>query len=159
MVTTDLNAAPADRLRVDDYRGVPVHRIAIPMEMNMDWRPENPEVENRFIDILESWRPDLVHFHAVQRLTASVVEACRKANIPYLVTTHDAWWLSDHHFLVDEQGRVRQPCEDFPRDPHKGVTLAQSMDRRRVLTTALKGAEAVLGVSDSFTRMHRDCGF
>ena len=159
VVATDLNAAPANQLRVDAYRGVPVFRVSTPLEVNMDWRPENPEVQNRFIDILESWRPDLVHFHAVQRLTASVVEACRQAEIPYLVTTHDAWWLSDHHFLVDAQGRLHQPCEDFPRHPPKGVSVAQSLERRRVLSRALSGAEAVLGVSESFAEMHRACGF
>jgi glycosyltransferase involved in cell wall biosynthesis len=159
VVATDLNVTPANQLRVDAYRGVPVHRVSTPLEVNMDWRPENPEMQNRFIDILEAWRPDLVHFHAVQRLTASPVEACRQANIPYLVTTHDAWWLSDHHFLVDGQGRVHQPCEDFPRRPPKGVSVAQSLDRRRIQARALAGAEAVLGVSESFAEMHRSCGF
>jgi glycosyltransferase involved in cell wall biosynthesis len=159
VVTTDNGVAPPNRLRVDEYRGVPVLRISTPMQVNMDWRPENEEVGERFADFLASWKPDLVHFHAVQRLTASAVEACREAGVPYVVTTHDAWWLSDHHFLVDEQGRVRQPCEDFPRDPPRGVTVAQSIDRRRVLATALHGAEAVLGVSESFAAMHRACGF
>ncbi|MBW3560140.1 MAG: glycosyltransferase, partial [Proteobacteria bacterium] len=159
VVTTDHDVPLPHRLRVDDYHGVPVHRISTPPEPNMDWRPENEHVGDKFADILETWRPDLVHFHAAQRLTASVVQACREAGLPYLVTTHDAWWLSDYHFLVDEKGRVRQPCEDFPRDPPSGVSLAQSIERRRVLTQALGGAEAVLGVSETFARMHRGCGF
>jgi glycosyltransferase involved in cell wall biosynthesis len=159
VVTTDNGVVPADRLRVDDYRGVPVVRISTPQTVNMDWRPENPAVGARFAEFLAAWKPDLVHFHAVQRLTASVVQACQEAGVPYVITTHDAWWLSDHHFLVDEQGRVREPCEDYPRDPPKGVTVAQSIDRRRVLATALHGAEAVLGVSETFAALYRDCGF
>lgn len=159
VVATDLNMSPPYRLRVDDYRGIPVHRITTPMQLNMDWRPEDGQVRDRFADLLRMWKPDLVHFHAVQRLTASVVLACRDAGVPYLVTTHDAWWLSDWHFLVDDRGRVRRPCEDVVRDPPEGVTIAQSMDRRRVLRTALEGAEAVLGVSQTFADLHRACGY
>jgi glycosyltransferase involved in cell wall biosynthesis len=60
---------------------------------------------------------------------------------------------------VDERGRVRAPCEDLPKDPPKGVTVSQSLDRRRVLTEALSGAEAVLGVSRTFADMYRGCGY
>jgi glycosyltransferase involved in cell wall biosynthesis len=124
-----------------------------------DWRAEDEQIEAIVGEFIESWSPDLLHVHAPQRLTASVVLAARHAGVPYVATVHDAWWLSDHHFLVDELGRVRQPCEDLPRDPPKGVTVAQSLDRRRVLTGALKGSEAVMGVSRTFADMYRSCGF
>lgn len=159
VVTTDAGVEPAYRVRVDEYRGVPVQRIATPMRINMDWRPEDHQVKRIFTRLLESWSPDLVHFHAIQRLTASAPQACQTADIPYLVTVHDAWWLSDWHFLIDDEGRRREPCEDLPVNPPKGVSVAQALDRRRLLRAALDGAEAVLGVSHSFTDMHRSCGF
>jgi glycosyltransferase involved in cell wall biosynthesis len=156
--TTDAGVSEPYQLRADSYRGVPVLRISTPMEVNMDWRPEDKAVGAVFAEFIQAWRPDLVHFHAVQRLTATPAEACRRMAVPYLITTHDAWWLSDWHFLVDDEGRLHAPCEDLPRHPPEEVTVAQSLDRRRVLRTALEGAEAVLGVSESFAAMHRACG-
>ena len=159
VVAADAGASLTYGQRVDDYRGVPVLRIAAPAEVNMDWRPQNEAVAAPFLDVLEGWRPDLVHFHAVQRLTASVVEMARLTGTPYLVTAHDAWWLSDWPFLTDDEGRVHPPCEDLPRHPPRGITIPGSLARRRVLRRALEGAEAVLGVSETFTAIYRDCGF
>jgi glycosyltransferase involved in cell wall biosynthesis len=159
VATTDAGVSPPYRTRVDTYRGVPVVRFSTPMRVNMDWRPEDHQVRRLFAELLAQWEPDLVHFHAVQRLTVSAPQACQDAGVPYLITTHDAWWLSDWHFLVDDAGELHAPCEPLPRNPPTGVSVAQSLDRRRLLAAALDGAEAVLGVSDSFAEMHRRCGF
>ena len=159
VLTTDLHVQPPHKVRVDDYGGVPVIRISTPARKHEDWRPEDLKLGAIALDFIESWKPDLLHVHAPQRLTASVVHAAQEAGVPYIATVHDAWWLSDHHFLVDERGRVRQPCEDLPRDPPKGITISQSLDRRRVLGEALRGADAVLGVSETFADMYRSCGF
>lgn len=159
VVAADAGASTPYGQRVDDYRGVPVLRISTPAEINMDWRPQDEAVAALFLDVLEGWRPDLVHFHAVQRLTASVVEMARRSGTPYLVTTHDAWWISDWPFLTDDEGRSHPPCEDLPRHPPRGVSISESLARRRVLRRALEGARAVLGVSETFTALYRDCGF
>jgi glycosyltransferase involved in cell wall biosynthesis len=53
-----------------------------------------------FEDLLASYQPDVVHFHAIQGLTASIAEACVKASVPYVVTLHDAWWLCERQFMV-----------------------------------------------------------
>lgn len=159
VVTSD-NANPIpNQVRVEDYRGAPVFRLSTPEGPNMEWRPFNAEVEATFTNILETWRPDLVHFHTVQRMSASIVEAARKLAIPYINTLHDAWWVSDYHFLVDDHGRVRTPCEPLPLDPPAGVTVGQALERRRRLRPLLAGSEEILGVSRSFTRIYRDCGF
>lgn len=159
VVATDHGAAVPHRLRVDEYRGVPVVRIGAPPGYGEDWRAQDPEIGLVFAELVDAWRPDLVHFHALQRLTASVVEAARDAGVPYFVTTHDAWWVSDFPFLVDDQGRLRQPCEDLPRDPPKSVSVPQSLDRRRVLHATLEPARRIFGVSRSFAELHRACGY
>ena len=66
VVTTDLYADTPYRMRVEDYRGAPVFRISTPQELNMEWRPDNPEIKDMFIDIMAYWKPDLVHFHCVR---------------------------------------------------------------------------------------------
>ena len=158
VVASDNGATEPYQVRVEDYRGVPVFRIGPPPTPNMEWRPFDPVVGAIFETILESWRPDLVHFHAVQRLSGSIIEACLEKGLPYVITLHDAWYVSDWHFLVDDKGRVRQPCEPLPFDPPPPVTVGESLDRRRRLRALLTSADAILGVSRTFTEMHRACG-
>lgn len=157
---TSDNANPIpNQVRVEDYKGGPVFRLSTPEGPNMEWRPFDPDLEATFDNILRTWRPDLVHFHAVQRLSASVELATRKAGIPYINTLHDAWWVSDYHFLVDDAGRVRRPCEPLPLDPPAGVSVGEALERRRRLRPLLAGSAEILGVSRTFTRMHQECGF
>jgi hypothetical protein len=136
--------------RVESYAGCPVFRLSTPQAVNMDWNPLDRIAGDLFAEVLDSWKPDLVHFHATQRLTGAAVQACAEAQIPYLVTAHDAWWVSDWQFLVDDDDRLRQPCEPIPYDPPAPATVGDAMARRRYLAALLGGAERVLGVSRTF---------
>jgi glycosyltransferase involved in cell wall biosynthesis len=111
-----------------------------------------------FVRALDLWRPDMVHFHATQRLTASPLEVCRERGVPYAVTLHDAWWIADHQFLIDDQGQPVDPTDPLSARPPKGIGLGESLERRRRLTELLNGAEAVWAVSERFAQLHRDCG-
>lgn len=144
-------------LRVDAYGETPVFRLSAPRAAT-EWRPFNPEMGALFARALDLWRPDLVHFHAMQRLTASPLEVCRERGVPYAVTVHDAWWIADHQFLIDERGVLVDPTEPLSARPPKGVGLGESLDRRRRLIDLLNGAEAVWAVSERFARLYRDCG-
>ncbi|GJD47440.1 D-inositol-3-phosphate glycosyltransferase [Methylobacterium crusticola] len=160
VVASDDGAQPVGRVRVDAYGDVPVLRIATPMERDMDWRPFNPEIGEIFGTLLDRLRPDLIHFHCVQRLTASTVEAARARRIPYFVTLHDGWWISDHQFLIDRSGRPVRPGTDWlasEPDPVRGQATA--IVRRRRLGQALRGAEALLAVSETFAQVYREAGF
>ncbi|MFE1600819.1 glycosyltransferase [Methylobacterium sp. ID0610] len=160
VAASDEGAEPAGRTRIDSYRGVPVLRVATPRELNMDWRPFNPEIGTAVAAFIDRVAPDLVHAHCVQRLTASVVEAVQARGIPHLVTVHDGWWISDHQFLLDRAGRVVRPdadtLEPAPDAPHGAV--AQVLRRRR-LGHVLNGADRLLAVSEAFARVYREAGF
>ena len=84
------------------HLGHRVYRAGAVFRRNMDWCPRDEEMGLLFRRFLEFEAPEVVHFHCVQRLTGSVVEATRDLGIPYMVTVHDAWWISDHQFLVDQ---------------------------------------------------------
>jgi glycosyltransferase involved in cell wall biosynthesis len=156
---TDEGVAPAGRLRLDQYRGLPVYRLSTPHEMNMDWRPFNPANSEIFERVLDKEQPDIVHFHCIQRLTGSIVEPVLAREIPYLVTVHDGWWLSDHQFLVDAEDILRLPSTDaYAAVPPQGISLAASIMRRQNLARLLDGAENVLAVSESFAEMYRRAG-
>jgi glycosyltransferase involved in cell wall biosynthesis len=160
VAATDLEGGSPYRTRIDAYRGVPVYRIAGPSEMHMDWRPFNPQMRSPFEDLLDRFAPDLVHFHCVQRLTATVVEAVKARAIPYIVTAHDAWWISDYQFLTDLDGSVRPSSQEPLRDasdPAQGAMA--SIARRRRLKRILDSAAAICAVSETFADVYRQAGF
>ncbi|MFE1601955.1 glycosyltransferase [Methylobacterium sp. ID0610] len=160
VLTSDDENDRAGAARVDDYRGIPVLRIATPQEIDMDWRPYNAQVYRHALTALETVRPDLVHIHCLQRLSVAVAEACRTLGIPYVVTLHDAWWLSDFSFLIDEDGRLATPAPDLLAQPHSArIGLTESASRGAQLRDALGAAAARLAVSAPFAEIYRACGF
>ncbi|MER2250397.1 glycosyltransferase [Methylorubrum podarium] len=160
VAASDMEVEPPYQTRIDAYRGIPVFRIATPRERNMDWRPFNPSVRAEFEALLDRFDPDLVHVHCVQQLTASVVEAVRARGIPYVVTVHDAWWISDFQFLIDEDGLVQMPSPDILADAtSRSVTPTGSIARRRGLARVLDAAATIAAVSDSFAEIYRKAGF
>lgn len=159
--TTNFGAQPDHTLDVYGHAGMRVYRAGAPRRANMDWNPRDEQMGALFRSFLEFERPDVVHFHCVQRLTGSVVETTRDAGIPYLVTIHDAWWISDHQFLVDQNGVVYphgHPDAEVPYGLPTGVTLEASVERRDYLKSLLRDAQSVLPVSEAFAEIYRRNG-
>ncbi|MBF0817682.1 glycosyltransferase [Microbacterium paludicola] len=160
--TSDAGDMPEHELEVHSYNGRRVYRAGIIKRPHMDWHPSDKESGRLFARFLEHERPDLVHFHCIQRLTASIVSATRNAGIPYIVTVHDAWWIFDHQFLVDQHGKVHpmgraDPAADIPLP--EGIDSEDSEDRRMKLEALLHGAARVVTVSQSFADLYRMNGF
>lgn len=156
---TDESVKPSGQLRTSNFGSTPVFRLAVETAPDLDSRPFNPDHAAAFRRVVTLFQPDLVHFHCIQRLTASVVRECLELKIPYLVTVHDAWWISPHQFLVDQDGILHLPN----RDLLAGLTDApdatgSALRRRRQLGALLAGAERVLAVSESFANIYRDAG-
>ena len=142
------------------YEGVYVTKVSTPAMVGMDWQYKNPKMYDIFSQYLKFNQPNLIHFHCIQRLTGSVLEAAADLNIPYLVTVHDAWWISDHQFLVNSQG---VECDYQQNDPlvTAGDTddISGSLRRKCYLRQCLNRANAVLAVSEAFTGLYRRNGF
>ncbi|CAO4177846.1 HAD-IA family hydrolase [Methylorubrum extorquens] len=146
--------------RIDDYRGIPVLRLATPQELDMDWRAYNADVYCHAIEFLKTFKPDLVHVHCLQRLSIAVIEACRTLNIAYIVTLHDAWWLSDFSFLTNEDGELVMPAENVSAQRcSPRIGFSESLSRASQLRSALAGAQMRLSVSQSFAKVYESCGF
>lgn len=144
---------------IDSYRGVPILRIATPQENDMYWRGFNAEVGGRFGQILESFKPDIVHIHCLQLLSAAVAEKCSEKGVPYMLTLHDEWLLSDFHFLIDEMGTPRPARNDLFLQPHSPrLGLERSISRGRRLREVLERAERRMAVSEACAQIYRDCG-
>ncbi|PIF20675.1 glycosyltransferase [Candidatus Pantoea floridensis] len=159
--TTDERCTKPYQLETYRQEGITVYRSTVLHRENMDWHPQDPEMYSLFEKFLELEKPDLVHFHCVQRLTGSVVEATKNAGIPYIVTVHDAWWISDYQFLVDSNGKVYSeghPDRFAPRALPNNITFSQSIERAEYLTDLLLGANKLLTVSESFAEIYRKNG-
>ncbi len=141
-----------------DYRGVCVTSVSAPYRQRGDWHPFDEQMETVFSHFLEHFRPDLIHFHCVQRLTASFLSAARKQSIPYFVTVHDAWWISDYQFLVDEAGKLRLGNSAIDIFQHDDPLAMEGFLRTQNLKAELARACAVLSVSDKFADIYRQHG-
>jgi glycosyltransferase involved in cell wall biosynthesis len=156
--TTDSEANP-DIYRLDAYAsgGVAVYRATLPFRERMDWYPEDGRMKELFADFLAYEKPELVHFHSIQRIGAGALEACREAGIPYFVTLHDAWWICDYQFLTDERGELCLDMESrrvLRSSLPEGVGAHESQRRREYLGKMLHGASAIMAVSKSFAEIY-----
>ncbi len=140
----DDGAYPGEVVRYSS-NGVAVTSLA-PFADN-DESERSEKTDAMFAELVERLSPDLIHFHCIQRLTASVVDVARRADIPYLVTIHDGWWVSDKQFLIDEKGTPVYESDEWG-DPARLTRLRNCLRR----------AENVLAVSNSIGDLYRSRG-
>ncbi|MEL0633149.1 glycosyltransferase [Pseudoalteromonas carrageenovora] len=160
--TSDDRCTTPYKLETYQHQGVIVYRSTILFRENMDWHPKDENMYDLFEEFLQLEQPDLVHFHCVQRLTASVVEATKDNNIPYIVTAHDAWWISDHQFLIDQKDNVYpngHPDMFAPRVLPNNVSLSDSIERINYYKELLNGAAKLLTVSECFADIYAQNGY
>ncbi len=154
---TLLGDSQAYRVRSYAHEGVRVTTVSTPSEADLDTKALDPKMEAVFSRFLASCQPDLVHFHCMQRLTASLAGAARRFGIPYVVTVHDGWWISERQFLVDELGRIQTYSAD--RETNVKLYGERGAARARDLRAALSGAKHILAVSEPFAEIYRNAGF
>ena len=138
-----------------------VYRTTVEFQEKMDWFPRNESIEPIFEQFLELEKPDLVHFHCIQRLTGTVVDVTRRREIPYIITAHDAWWISDYQFLVDAEGEVYPDGHTDPYHQHllpDNITRGESYERLLYLKSLLSDAKHTLTVSEGFADIFRKNG-
>lgn len=146
------------QLSLYQHNDVRVYRATTLWRENMEWYAKDERMYQMFSEFLACEQPDLVHFHCIQRLTGSIVEATRDAKVPYLVTAHDAWWISDFQFLVDHTGTVYPEGHPDPFatiDLPPSISQEASVERKLYLKALLKSAHKVLTVSNAFADIYR----
>jgi len=96
-------------VRVEQRDGVTVHWLgtAARIEQDVDENWRNPGATAAVASLLDRWRPDVVHAHALQTLGAELLSTAADRGIPTVVTMHDLWWWCSRLFLVD---RDLRPC-------------------------------------------------
>jgi len=73
---------------------------------------DRPEVDRLFDELLERWRPDLVHLQHLMYLSIGCAEAAARRGIPVVFTLHD-FWLQCPRFgqRLHPDGTVCEPIE------------------------------------------------
>jgi O-antigen biosynthesis protein len=90
-------------VRYDAFRAQ-VFSVRFPIEKYDSTNWQDPKMEKIFEDVLEAFRPDTVHFHAVQGIGGGVVNAAKKSGSQVILTLHDAWWLCERQFMLTPRG-------------------------------------------------------
>lgn len=62
----------------------------------------NKEAEIIFTNIIKKYKIDILHFHSIQGLGATLIEKAYKMNKKVIITMHDFWWITPFLFLHDE---------------------------------------------------------
>ncbi|MDO9312436.1 MAG: glycosyltransferase [Nitrosomonas sp.] len=105
---------PAQKLARYEWNGIPVIAIGFPAGIDRSADYDNPEMAAHFEEVLHAVQPDVVHFHSIQMLSATLADTCRQNNTPYVITLHDAWWLCERQFMVRADGNYcAQPGIDI----------------------------------------------
>jgi glycosyltransferase involved in cell wall biosynthesis len=158
--TCDGESPEPYQLHEYEYEGVNVTALSVPASPAMEWNYADDEVERVFTELLQARQPDIVHFHSMQRLTASPLYAAEKQGIPSFVTVHDAWWISDHQFLIDENNNAVDELQRNPLVAAKSShDIVSTLERSDYLAGALNSASRILAVSDYQAGLYRKNGF
>ena len=109
-----------------------------------------------FVRFLDRFGPDVVHFHSLQTLGATLVRAAKDAGAATVVTMHDFWWWCARQFLVD---RGFRPCNlvveagacecevDRPFLEHRNDVLASLLPHADLVLAPSASAAAVFAAN------------
>lgn len=156
--------SPLDRLSIlcHHINGVRIVRFALPhVAWGVHWEERVSRPLSRMLnDWYETERFDLLHAHCLQVLTVAPLIAAKSAGIPFIISLHDAWWLSPYQFLTTDDGTMVSPTDPTShlgkRSSRTAMTHATA--RRSELKNILDSAAARLAVSTVFQKLYADCG-
>lgn len=115
---------------------------------------DNLSVARQLQRWIGSWGADLVHFHAIQELGTGMARACQDLGIPYVISLHDCWWLTDQLFISKDDGRYHLDRDQLATREERSSHDIYLGDRRRLMRQALSGAHAILSPSEEHKALH-----
>ena len=138
------------------FDNVLVTRLNIPPRNWVDH--DDVHVYDFCVQFFKEYRFDIVHIHSIQVLTASLVDAAITSKIPYIITLHDAWWLSIYQFLVNPEGQLVDHTEPLSGISENETGVDWIVKRHRRLQRVLSKANAVVAVSKKFAQLYQEAG-
>jgi len=123
LFVSDLESHPSEAV-LEDLRveGLQVYRAALPAPATPSEALDPPGCEAIFSQVLEAYRPDVVHFGNLELLSAGMIEIARRHGIPAIMTLHDFYPICPAVRLLDFGDR--KPCPGPDRGRRCGSCLA-----------------------------------
>ena len=119
---------------------------------NPDREIDDPPISAAFERALEQVAPDVVHFHNLHNLGASLIDQVAARGLPAYFTTHNYWLICPRAYLLNDAGAI---CAG-PGDGSRCAACVGSSDvgahQRRlaeIRSRAERGLTAILAVSDA----------
>lgn len=75
------------------------------VESGLERGVDDETVDAAFVELLESFDPDVVHFQHLKGTSATLPERCAERDVPALLTLHDFWTLCHRERLLRPDGR------------------------------------------------------
>ena len=108
----------------------------------------NDDIDAEFARWLIRTRPDVVHFHNLQGMGASLISTAAASGAAVVVTMHDMWWWCARQFLVDRDMRPCSTVVDCGVCPCER-TNKWLVERNHRLAAHLRNADLVLAPSST----------
>ncbi|MFM0043751.1 glycosyltransferase [Paraburkholderia sediminicola] len=158
--TLSTDIVPAYKLVRYFAKATHIFGMGLPGERDPVSSFENKKAAEAFEAALLAVKPDVVHLHAIQGIGALVADVCRKHNVPFVVTLHDAWWICGRQFMITgEQQYCNQRkidvnvCEKCVNDG--GLNTYRQLS----LHDALRSASLLLAPSKFFRDLYIENDF
>lgn len=156
----DCSIAEPYKIRRWESDGVNVYGVGLPGIVGDEENFENSKMSSPFEEVLATVKPDIVHFHCIQDIGVSVVDACIRKGIKYIITLHDAWWLCMRQFMINRYGKY---CNQKRIDLELCSACTKKkklvLYRAQRLRNALKNASLLLVPSHFFAGLYAANGF
>ena len=159
VLTTEMSDEAPYTLHQYEYEGVSVTAIRLPSHHELESRAFDEQVYQLCLDWLPQSRPDLIHFHSMQRLTAAPLQVAAELEMPYVVTVHDAWWISAHQFLLDDRDQLVDLQQSNPLIGASTSDASKTIARTNYLAEQLQGAQQLFAVSEFQAELYQNNGF
>ncbi|MFM7616458.1 MAG: glycosyltransferase [Actinomycetes bacterium] len=132
---------PARPYPLQEFASQPGSKRAV-MHLRDVW---NPATAGILDDAIRTFRPDVVHSHTVQGMSAVALVRPGRLGVPHVHTLHDYWMLCQRTAMVRRDGTA---CDS----PCRGCSTITRVRERQVRAHA---PELLLAVSDAVAREHR----
>ena len=113
---------------------------------------DDPPITSAFESLLDQLRPDVVHFHNLHNLGATLIDRVAARGIPAHFTTHNYWLICPRAYLMDATGAICAGPGDGSRCAQcVGSHHVAGYERRlaSIRASAERGLTRILAVSDA----------
>lgn len=99
-------------LRRDTYDGLTVYRVYLtPQDYQSDFiNFTHKKVEEHFKKLLDSFSPDIVHFHNIIGLSVGLIHIAKHKGIKTILTVHDHWGFCHKNTILKSSEEI---CRDY----------------------------------------------